>query len=64
MTTSWKEVYNKLKNSGMMNGGGRSDETSSEADTFTSSGTPNIHHRPSLDAEWQMNYFINRRDGL
>ena len=66
MTTSWKEVYSKLRMSGMMNGG-RGDETStnSDADTVTSSGTPNFPHRSSLaDQEWQMNYIINRRDGL
>jgi len=47
--------------------GGRSDETTSnsDADTITSSGTPKFTHRSSLaDQEWQMNYIINRRDGL
>lgn len=66
MTTSWKEVYSKLRTSGMMHGG-RSDETTSnsDVDTITSSGTPKSSHRFSLaDQEWQMNYIINRRDGL
>lgn len=66
MTTSWKEVYSKLRTSGMMQGG-KSDETTSnsDADTITSSGTPKFNHRSSLaDQEWQMNYIINRRDGL
>lgn len=70
-STSWKEVYNKLRMNGLINGGAQggrgSDEASSMssgADTFTS-GTPKYNHRSSLaDQEWQMNYYINRRDGL
>lgn len=66
-TTSWKEVYFKLRNNGMITGPGTrgSDEISISSDTGAS-GTPNFpsHHRPSLDQEWQMNYIINRRDGL
>lgn len=66
--TSWREVYSKLRMNGMITGPGNargSDETSNNSDTGASS-TPNFpsHHRPSLDQEWQMNYIINRRDGL
>lgn len=70
MTTSWKEVYSRLKMNGLVNsGGGRgrgSDEasTNSDADTLTSSGTPKYNPRSSADQEWQMNYIINRKDGL
>lgn len=68
-TTSWREVYSKLRVNGMMaaNGNSRgSDDVSVASDTGTGHGTPNFpsHHRPSLDQEWQMNYIINRRDGL
>lgn len=43
-----------------------SDETSVNSDTGTS-GTPNFpnNRRSSFaDQEWQMNYIINRKDGL
>lgn len=79
MTTSWRDVYERLKMNGLTGAReqqrprGGSDESiisfNSDADTVTSnsSNTPQFagHNRSSFDNEWQMNYMvINRRDGL
>lgn len=72
MSTSWKEVCNKLKMNGMMRQIGSDDSQSiasgtSDFDSVTNSSTPQMRRnsRSSFDNEWQMNYMIiNRRDGL
>jgi hypothetical protein len=64
MTTSWKEVYQRIKMNGLASGPRGSDETSTNSDADTVNSTPKFSHRSSLDNEWQMNYIINRRDGL
>jgi hypothetical protein len=80
MTTSWKKIQTKLKESGMINQMerrqsrifSRNDESGSEADNMTTysstplSSTPvSNKQRNSIDSEWQLNYMIiNRNDGL
>jgi hypothetical protein len=65
MTTSWKEVINKLKMNGYSASRGSRSDTNSDADTVTSGTPQNFNRRASAaDSEWQMNYIINRRDGL
>lgn len=70
MTTSWKEICNKLKMNGMTLPRGGSDGSVASASDYenvtTNSSTPQLwNSRSSFDNEWQMNYMIiNRKDGL
>lgn len=78
MTTNWKSIHTKLKESGMINlqmerrqskifnrnSDSGSDYTTTTATPLSSTPVSN-QHRNSIDNEWQMNYMIiNRKDGL
>lgn len=79
MTTSWKTVHTKLKETGIISQPAPSELTQSvmlrrnlesragSSDVTTNSNTPvySAKHRPSIEHEWMPNYmFINRSDGL
>lgn len=63
--TSWKEICTKLKMSGLTGNsrfGGGSDDSATSG-TLSTSSTPQNNNR-GADNEWQMNYVINKKDGL
>lgn len=78
MTTSWRNVHTKLKESGAISQTEPSPVSimlrksverrgSSSSGVTTNSSTPayTTGHRPSIEHEWMPNYmFINRTDGL
>lgn len=65
MTTSWQDIYSKLKMQGFRGGSDESTTSNNDESATSHSSTPKFNTRSSLDNEWQMNYMIiNRKDGL
>lgn len=79
MTTSWKSVHTKLKETGaisqpepfdlarsvMLRRNIESRASSSAMTTDSNTPVYSTKHRPSIEQEWMPNYmFINRDDGL
>lgn len=50
--------------SGLTGRGDGGSDDSATSGTLTDSSTPQNHTRSSAESEWQMNYVINKKDGL